>query len=213
MKHGIVTFLGIMLLASFSTAQKKDEINFSDPFQIDSSAYFLIPRLVDSDNQEAYGKGKGFLPWGSYSEIYFYNAATHQSKKLFNGQLVLINSFSTRRNYYENVKEPDTPPNILPSHIVYLARTDNFNRDNGLDTDDPQYLFLSSKTGDHLKQITPNGMNVVSWTLSKDKKMLLVKLQNDKNGNKKFGNGDDELYYRVELLDNISSIQCEPIVL
>ena len=123
----------------------------------------------------------------------------------------MINSFTTRRNYYENVKEPDTPPNILPNHILYIARTDNFNRDNGLDTDDPQYLYLSSKTGDHLKQITPKGMNVVSWTLSKDKKMLLVKLQNDKNGNKKFGNGDDELYYRVDLLDDISSIRCEPI--
>lgn len=211
MKHRIVMFIGIILFASISFAQKKDEINFSDPFQIDSSAYFLIPRLVDSDNQEAYGKGKGYLPWGSYSEIFFYNSNTNQTKKLFNGQLVLINSFTTRRNYYEIAKEPDIPPNILPNHILYLARTDNFNRDNGLDTDDPQYLYLSSKTGDHLKQITPKGMNVISWTLSKDKTMLLVKLQNDKNGNKKFGNGDDELYYRVDLLDDISSIRCEPI--
>lgn len=210
MKHRIVTFIGIIFFASISFAQK-DEINFSDPFQIDSSAYFLIPRLVDSDNQDAYGKGKGNLPWDSYSEIFFYNASNDQTKKLFNGHLVLINSFTTRRNYYENVKEPDTPPNILPDHILYIARTDNFNKDNGLDTDDPQYLYLSSKTGDHLKQITPKGMNVVSWTLSKDKKMLLVKLQNDKNGNKKFGSGDDELYYRVDLLEDISSIRCEPI--
>jgi hypothetical protein len=195
----------------FLLHKKKDEINFSDPFQIDSSAYFLIPRVVDSVNQEAYGKGKGYLSSGSYSEIYFYNASSSQTKKLFNGQLVLINSFSPRRNYYEIVKEPDTPPNILANHILYLARTDNFNRDKGLGSDDPQYLYLSSKTGDNLKQIKPNGMNVVSWTLSKDKKMLLVKLQNDKNGNKKFGNGDDELYYRVDLVEDISSIRCEPI--
>ena len=211
MKHLIITFIGIALLSSISFAQKKEEVNFSDPFQIDSSAYFLIPRLVDSDNQDAYGKGKGHLPWGSYSEIFFYNASTNQTKKLFTGQLALINSFTTRRYYYENVKEPDTPPNILPNHILYVARTDNFNGDNGIDTDDPQYLYLSSKTGEHLKQITPKGMNVVSWTLSKDKKILLVKLQNDKNGNKKFGTGDDELYYRVDLSDDISAIRCEPI--
>ena len=211
MKHLIITFIGIALLSSISFAQKKEEVNFSDPFQIDSSAYFLIPRLVDSDNQDAYGKGKGHLPWGSYSEIFFYNASTNQTKKLFTGQLALINSFTTRRYYYENVKEPDTPPNILPNHILDVARTDNLNGDNGLDTDDPQYLYLSSKTGEHLKQITPKGMNVVSWTLSKDKKILLVKLQNDKNGNKKFGTGDDELYYRVDLSDDISAIRCEPI--
>ena len=94
MKHIQATFI---LIAFFSTtlfAQKKDEINFSDPFQIDSSEYFLIPRLVDNDNQEAYGKGKGYLPWGNYSEIFFYNAATKQTKKLFNGQLRIDSAIS-----------------------------------------------------------------------------------------------------------------------
>jgi len=94
---------------------------------------------------------------------------------------------------------------------VYIAITDNFNRDNGLDSQDPRYLYISTRTGDNLKQITPNGLNVVSWTLSKDKKMILVKVQNDKNGNKKFGNGDDELYYRVDLNADISKIECYQI--
>ncbi|MGZ8518531.1 MAG: hypothetical protein ACXWWD_14335 [Chitinophagaceae bacterium] len=211
MKQLVATLL---LIASFSMAifaQKKEEINFSDPLQVDSSAYFLIPRLVDDVNKDAYGKGKGYLPWGNYSEIFFYNAATKQTKKLFDKQLALIQPFSSRRNYYENLKEPDLPPNILPNHIVYIARTDNFNGDNGLDNEDPQYLYISTKTGDNLRQVTPKGMNVISWTLSKDKKMILVKAQRDKNGNKKFGNGDDELYYRVDLQDDISKIQCEPL--
>jgi hypothetical protein len=211
MKHQVVTFIVVAFFAFDTFAQKKDEINFSDPFQIDSSSYFLIPRLVDNDNLQAYGKGKGYLPWGNYSEIFFYNASSKQTKKLFNGQLALISPFTSKRYYYDNIKEPDTPRNILPRHIIYLARTDNFNGDNGLDTEDPQYLYISGKTGDNLKQVTPKGMNVVSWTLSKDKNMILVKLQNDKNGNKKFGNGDDELYYRIDLLDDIANIQCEAI--
>ena len=208
MKHVPST---LMLIAFFSTtgfAQKKDEINFSDPFQIDSSEYFLIPRLVDNDNQDAYGKGKGYLPWGNYSEVVFYNASTKQTKKVFEGQLALIQPFTAQRYNYINRNEADTPRNILPDHIVYIARTDNFNKDNGLDTADPQYLFISSKTGNGLRQITPKGLNVISWTLSKDKKMILVKVQNDKNGNKKFGNGDDELYYRIDLDADISKIQC-----
>ena len=211
MKQLVATLL---LIASFSMAifaQKKEEINFSDPVQVDSSAYFLIPRLVDDVNKDAYGKGKGYLPWGNYNEIFFYNAATKQTRKLFDKQLALIQPFSSRRNYYENLKEPDIPPNFLPNHIVYIARTDNFNGDNGLDNEDPQYLYISTKTGDNLRQVTPKGMNVISWTLSKDKKMILVKVQHDKNGNKKFGNGDDELYYRVDLQDDISKIQCEPL--
>ncbi|HEU4859043.1 MAG TPA: hypothetical protein VFT15_04370, partial [Chitinophagaceae bacterium] len=73
------------------------------------------------------------------------------------------------------------------------------------------YLYVSTKTGDNLKQITPKGFYVLSWTLSKDKKMILVKGKNDKNNNKKFGNGDDELYYRIDLDDDISKIQCYQI--
>lgn len=206
----------LLFSATFSTlvlGQKfgKDEVNFSDPFQIDSSEYFLIPKLIDNDNQQAYGKGKGYLPWGNYSDILFYNSKTNHTNNLFNGQLALIAPFYSRRNYYGNDKEQDMPANILPGHIVYLARTDNFSGDNALDTDDPLYLYISTKTGDNLKQITPKGFNVVSWSVSKDKKMILVKGQNDKNGNKKFGNGDDELYYRIDLNNDISKIECYQI--
>jgi hypothetical protein len=210
--------LALFLSATFSTltfGQKfgKDEVSFSDPFQIDSSEYFLIPKLIDNDNQRAYGKGKGYLPWGNYSDILFYNSKTNLTKKLFNGQLALIAPFYSRRYYYDYDKDKDKeiPAKILPNHIVYLARTDNFSGDNALDTDDPLYLYISTKTGDNLMQITPKGFNVVSWNTSKDKKMILVKVQNDKNGNKKFGNGDDELYYRIDLNDDISKIKCYQI--
>ena len=213
MKQVQATLILIAFFCTTSFAQKKDEINFSDPFQIDSSEYFLIPRLVDNDNLNAYGKGKGFLRWGNYSDIFFYNASTKQTKKVFEGQLALIQPFITERYNSLDRSEADTPRNILPDHIVYIARTDNFNKDNGLDTEDPQYLFISSKTGNNLKQVTPKGLNVVSWTLSKDKKMILVKVQNDKNGNKKFGNGDDELYYRVDLDADISKIECYQVTM
>ena len=159
-------------------------------------------------------KERGYLPWGNYSDVYFYDSKKNQTKKVFDGQLALITPFFSSRYYYGIEKGKDIPVNILLNHIVYLARTENFNGDNALDTEDPLYLYISSKTGDNLKQITPKGFNVVSWTLSKDKKMILVKGQNDKNGNKKFGNGDDEVYYRIDLnYDDIAKIQCYQISL
>jgi hypothetical protein len=39
----------------------------------------------------------------------------------------------------------------------------------------------------------------------------LVKLLNDKTGNKKFGMGDDELYYRIDITEDISQIKAIPI--
>jgi len=212
MKGYLLSLLALTFGYSFCFSQKKDEINYSDPFQIDSSEYFLIPRLIDSENHEAFGKGKGFLPWGNYRDIYFYNSKTNETRKLFGQTLALINGFGPRRYYYEE-KPTETPINILTNHIVYLVRTDNFNGDNGLDSEDPVYLYISSKTGERITQITPKGLHVLSWTTSKDKKVILVKLQQDKNGNKKFGNGDDEVYYRIELNDDISKIKCYPISL
>ena len=202
------TLLLISSICFASSAQKKEDINFSDPFQIDSSEYYLIPEVVGNDNKDVYGKRVGYLSWGDYLDIYFYNSATKQTKKLFDKQLALIQSFNKREYYYDKGRESEIPANILPKHIVYLARTENFNGDNALDNQDPVYLYISTKTGDNLTQITPNGLTVISWTLSKDKKMILVKLRNDKNKNKKFGNGDDELYYRIDLDDDISKIQC-----
>jgi hypothetical protein len=192
---------------------KKSEVNYSEPMQVDSSVYFLIPKLIGNENRNAYGKGKGYLPWGNYSEIYFYNSATRESKKLFGGQLAIITAFGPGRNwYYYYRNSPEIPHGILDNHIIYLARTENYNNDNGLDSEDPVYLYISTKTGDKLTQITPKGVNVISWNISKDKKMILVKTQHDKTGNKKFGNGDDEFYYRIDLDDNISKIKCTQIL-
>ena len=207
MKQVIAALFLTSFISSASFAQKKEDINFSDPFQIDSSEYYLIPELVDNDNKDVYGKGVGFLNWGDYIDIYFYNSTTKQAKKLFD-TLALIQSFTKREYYYDKGRETEIPANILPKHIVYLARTENFNGDNALDNQDPVYLYISTKTGNNLTQITPKGLTVISWTLSKDKKMILVKMRNDKNKNKKFGNGDDELYYRIDLDDDISKIQC-----
>jgi hypothetical protein len=216
MKQIIATLLFVMFFFTHTAAQwpdKKAEINYSDPFQIDSSAYFIIPEIVDADDLKIYGKGKGILPWGNYRQLFFYNSATNQVKKLFNGQLALIVPFYSKRNYYDNgrEKEQEIPANILPHHIIYEARTEDFNGDKALDSDDPVYLYVSSKTGDQLRQITPQGLQVVSWSSSKDKKMLLVKMQKHTNRSKKFGNGEDQLYYRVDLDEDISKIKCYQI--
>jgi len=208
----LLTILTLSVSISVLFAQKKEEITFADAYQIDSSKYFLIPKLLDDSNKDHYEKGKGNVLWGNYTDVIFYNSTTNQSKKLLEGKLALIAPFLTKRNsYYNTEKEPDVTNNILPHHIIYSIRMEDFNGDKVIDSDDPSYLFISNKTGDNLRQVTPNGFHVLSWTVSKDKKTILVKAQHDKNKNRKFGNGDDQVYYRIDLDDNISKIQCIPL--
>lgn len=206
----------LQLLSPGAFAQKKDDINYSQAFQLDSTEFFIIPRVVDNDDQQDYGKGKGYFMWGNYRDVIFYNSKTNQSKKVFGDQLALIQPFfKTRNAYYYGSDDDklDKSDNILPEHIIYLARTENYNKDNALDSDDPLYLYISSRNGENLKQITPQAMHVLSWTVSKDNKMILLRIMSDKNGNKKFGNGDDESYYRIDLDVDISKIKCYQISL
>jgi len=205
-----IALLACIQLSAQYTGKYKDEVNFADPLQIDSSQYFLIPKVVDEDDKAAYGNGKVIFPWSHYSEMYLYNAETRTSKKMFDGQRALIVPF---RSLWPKERTTEPPQNFLDKHIVYLVRTENYNKDNGLDFDDPVYLYISTKSGDGLRQITPKGMNVVCWTPSRDRKFILVRLQVDKNGNKKFGNGDDELYYRIDLLNDVAQIKCYPLEL
>lgn len=204
-----------VLLSLCSIAQSgKSEISLSEPFQIDSSEYYIFPRFVDDYNRDAYGSGKGYLPGQDYSEIFFYNSRTKETKKLFD-DVVLIQSFNPQRyyGYYDERKTEEPPANILPNHIIYLARTDNYNGDKGLDSKDPVYLYISTKAGTDLKRITPVDFNVTHWFTSKDKKIIFVKLQEDTNKNKKFGQGDDDVYYRIDLDNDVSKIKCYPVAL
>ncbi len=62
MKHTIIFLISITIICSTLFGQKfgKGEVNYSDPFQIDSSEYFLIPKLVNKDDKVSFGKG--YLP-------------------------------------------------------------------------------------------------------------------------------------------------------
>ena len=59
MERKLFAFVVAVCLCNVLAAQKKDEIVFSDAIQVDSSEYFMIPRLLDDENKGAYGKEKG----------------------------------------------------------------------------------------------------------------------------------------------------------
>jgi hypothetical protein len=91
--------------------------------------------------------------------------------------------------------------------LLFLAKTNDQNRDGILDPNDPLYLFLATKTGDSLTRISPPDYNVITWSLSKDNKTILLKLVKDTNGNNKY-NDEREVFYQIDLNGALSKVKC-----
>ncbi len=202
----------VFLLNIFQvSAQKKNGILFDDAVQIDSSEWFLIPEKIGLADIESYGKGKGFVPGGDYKEVMIYNAQTNMSKNLFQGKKVIISNFQpTSRIYHNSDPIPDVT-NILKGQVLLLVRSENLNKDNGLDSDDPVYMYIVNKNGEGLSQITPSGMHVRTWKYYSSRNMVMARIQKDSDNNGKFDHRDDEFFYKIVLQPDISQIKAVQI--
>lgn len=192
--------------------KNRDSVSYRQPIQIDSSDYFIIAKQIAKSDRAKYNTNLDYFGNPSYwaeefycEDIIIYNRKTHDSKNLFKIKPSLVLAISDYSSYGGmNISA------ILKKHLLFLAKTYDHNKDGILDHSDPLYLFLATKSGDSLTQISPNGYNVITWTLSKDKKNILVKMVKDTNGNNKYSD-EPEIFYQIDLHDDISKIKCYPI--
>ena len=217
------SFLSVLLLTSITTFgqpingrdfKNRTGLNYWQPIQIDSSDNFIIAKRIDKSDSAMYRTKLDYFGNPSYwaeefycTDIIIYNSKTTLSKNLFKKKPTLVLTIANFTN--ENASNIGA---ILKKHLLFLAKTDDLNKDGILDYTDPLYIFLSNKSGDSLTQITPTGYNVVSWSLAKKQNVILVKLVRDKNGDNKY-NDEDELFYQIDLNDDISKIKCTPMTL
>lgn len=200
-----------LILANVSLAQKSGGVSFADTIQVDSSEYFIIPHHLESDDKQEYGKGKGFFMWGAYTEVSFFNSLTNEVHNIFEGKKVLISAFRERYFGYREESPVEKLPNFLPNHILYMVRSSDYNKDGALDSEDPVYIYVTDKKGKGLRQITPDGFNVLSFKVSTNGKTVMVRAQKDVDGNKKFRPGDEQVYFKLEMNTDIEKIKCLPI--
>jgi len=214
MKKSVLSlfFLFTVVFTSSGQLQVQDAVSYSSIQQIDSSDSYLIGTLIDKTNKMKYNfglsYGRGFNSW---TNVLIYNSKLNETKKVFTTGPVLISTLVTSylpANY--PAQQEFRTSALLKKCIMFLVKSEDYNKNGVIDEEDPFCLFISSKTGNTLTQITPKDMNVISWTLSKDNKTILVKIQKDKNADNKFL-GDDELIYQIDLNDDFSKIKAYPI--
>jgi hypothetical protein len=185
--------------------------------RVDSSNNFIIGEQPNKNERVKYAledKVQGLSSYSyssevkAWSNVYVYNDSTLKLLKVFDLPILVVYPVyevmsslkSGFNNYYRGLIS-----GITKEHIIYAVKTDKYNGNGIIDSDDPVYLFASRKDGTECKQISPEGMNVTGWRLIKGGMGIILTVQPDLNGDKRFL--EDEVLYEIDLNTDISRIK------
>lgn len=171
------------------------------PSKTERAKYALEDRVQGLSSYSYSGEVK------TWSNVYVYNDSSLKLHKVFDLPILVVypvyEVMSTLKYAFNNYR--GLTSGVTKEHIIYAVRTDKFNSNGIIDTDDPVYLFASKKDGTECKQISPEGMNVTSWRLIKGGMGIILTVQPDLNGDKRFL--EDEVLYEIDLNTDISKIK------
>jgi len=148
---------------------KQPQINLSEPEQVDTSAYVLFPLRNRNDDSRSVREeisdyaSSAPVANADYWNIIFYNTATQQYHLLDSSRRMLIRGYSNAQTGTDGNMRPGEA--ATGAYLFYVVVTRDINHNGVYDARDPDYLFVSDKTGHHFKQISPEGYAVQSWRL------------------------------------------------
>ncbi|BAU52046.1 hypothetical protein [Mucilaginibacter gotjawali] len=157
-------------------------LSFGQAVQIDTSAYLMFPLEIKHDDNSFKSRG------GSYQwNIVFLNTQTQQYHLLDSTRKMLIREYSVDQSSNDNTEE--NSHNRDEKHIYYSVTVNDANKNGVLDDADPVYLFISDRTGNNFRQISPENYTVESWKLIKETNKVLMYAV----GREHMNEGDDKM--------------------
>lgn len=85
--------------------------------------------------------------------------------------------------------------------LVYTISDLDTNKDNKLDANDIQSLYISEISGGNFMKLTPDFQELIDWNLVEANNRLYIRSTEDTNKNGSFDKEDKVFYYFVNLLD------------
>jgi hypothetical protein len=162
--------------------------------EIDSSGILMFPLSMRETEQESEGSfSYKKVPGSGYWNIIFYNAKTTEYHLLTDKKMIIAN--------YEHKYGNDGQVNIAQKtdYIFYTIRTDDFNKDQKLTYQDPQYLFISDKLGKNFRQISPANYDLNNWKFIKNANKIVLTARKDSDENNKFDDADEVMAFEIAL--------------
>lgn len=169
---------------------------FGNPVVLDSTSSILM--ICIYYNSERLSTNKLAL-WNDYcANIVFYNFKTDSSRQLFPSDTFIKRIENDYADPYTIAANSFLY--VSPDWIFYLVKPVDYDNNRKVDGTDPSVLYVSDKTGHHLKALTPPNENAVSIALYDKQGFAFVKMQRDSDRDKDFESNDKDFYYfRLDL--------------
>jgi len=172
-------------------------IEYETPQTIDSSKYVMYPLLKEKSTEEDYGSSSSGRN-ATYWNLLFYNPET-KDYHLLDSNKMIIHSYNAGSS--SDGGHEDTRKGVADKFVYYTVTVTDFNHDGKLDDDDPEYLFISDKSGRNFKQISPHNFNVIEWRSVPGTGKLLIQTWKDSNNDGKFDGDDEQVAFVYDLVN------------
>lgn len=187
----IVTMTVSFITTGYGQDRKRPSQYFDEPIVMDSSSTLFIPirydvSLFSSDKLASFGD--------YYSNIIVYDYKTDQSRPLFTSD-TYIESLTPSHGY----KSSSIPQHTSTDWVFYRVKSTDYNGNGKIDVNDPFVLFVSTRTGTNLKQLTHEKEHVASISFFEKLGFILVKIVRDSNGDRNFKPDDASYYLKIDL--------------
>tara|TARA_R110000823_G_scaffold139401_1_gene269182 strand:- start:39 stop:776 length:738 start_codon:yes stop_codon:yes gene_type:complete len=180
-------------------------LRINNPTVLDSSDWIIYPLTLEELEETEEGfESSSYGRSAAYWNVAFYNTETKESRLLSDNLKMLINTISPKN---ESIIQSGQQKAVNQGQIFYSIIIDDFNQDGKLNSDDPEYLFISDLSGEGFKQVSPKNFELIYWQSIVTTNKVLIQARQDINQDQKF-DSEDEI---VSLIYNTDTHKLEQV--
>lgn len=175
------------------------KFQYNNPMFIDSTNQVILPITTKKQstrkmiNKSSYYERERAKYWN----ILFYNSKTGKTNLLTETKMIISDFDFNLRNTGK----------ILSNSILYKISSIDYNKDEKLNHQDPEFLYISKNDGTDLKQISPKNENLESYSIIPNSDQIIIRTKRNINDNLNFDNEDEIIWYKIDLKLNSKPIE------
>lgn len=189
--------------STLTTANASDtelNISYGDLIFPQQSDYLIIPVGFYGDEKNSKSLFSDVYRDSAYermSQMTIYNLIFHNRRT---GESHLLLSENRLISSFQLINEENSEGQAIKNQFIFIeVIPDDTNQDGIRDRQDAVIGYIADASGKNLTQVTPDNTQLVSWQMDKPLGVLLLKVVQDSNNDRKFTGEDDISFIKVSL--------------